>query len=180
MAFKEFSKEEWIDKLLVFMNEQVEEAGEPIKLVEFDFNEDKEDSINFRERFSLKQDDLQKILKICIPRNYISIWSSFDNVFCLTEEGQGRAISVMNADTAPVAVGGDINIGTFNTNAPTQVGHHNTQNIEYVLNNLIEQINSCDGEEEEKQEIKARLRKFLEHPLTQTLITVAPAILEKL
>ena len=165
MAFEDVNKEEWISRLLVFMYEQLEKEGVTIKMLEFNFNETGEDTIAFLDDYDIEYDNLLEILNPCISRQFIkSLYLGDKGMVRLTEEGQGRAISVMNTGKAPV-VGGDIHIGTLNASGPTQVGHQNTQNIEYVLNNLIEQINSCHGDEEEKQEIKSRLRKFLEHPV---------------
>jgi len=46
-----------------------------------------------------------------------------------------------------------------------QVGDHNTQNIETGLKELVEQINSSDINDSEKQEAKSALRKLMDNPV---------------
>lgn len=61
-------------------------------------------------------------------------------------------------------------IATLNIHGPAQVGNSNTQNIHTVFNQLVQQIEASSATDEEKQEAKSRLAKFLEHPLVGSIV----------
>jgi len=56
-----------------------------------------------------------------------------------------------------------------------QVGDHNTQSITRNLTSIVNEIDSSDASQEEKEEAKSRLAKFLEHPLTCSILGGAVA-----
>lgn len=58
-----------------------------------------------------------------------------------------------------------------------QVGDHNTQNIVDSFKDMIERIEQSSATPEEKKEAKSRLRVFLEHPLTSTIVGGAVGVL---
>jgi len=172
-------REQMIDKLLIHLNDEVEKTGDPIGCVRFDFQEatDKWDE----ESIALLQTDaegLQQILNVCLSRGYLK--RSYMTRRCegieLTEEGQGRAISVDAASRNPKPVAemhGSINIGTMNANGATQIGHGNVQNIENVIQTWLALIDAADAPEEQKKEAKGLLAKFVEHPLVNTCLGIA-------
>lgn len=165
-------REQWMDKVLIFMNDQMESTGSTLGSIHFNFEEGAEDAEEFIQQHSILLGDLKAILNICFARKYIkhhSIGREF-NQLGLTEEGQARAISVQNADSKKVAQANTIHIGTLNTHAPTQIGNYNRQDIQHVFNALEQAIDAAMASEEEKQEAKSRLKKFLEHPLTNTIL----------
>ncbi|WP_421202316.1 hypothetical protein [Aeromonas enteropelogenes] len=88
----------------------------------------------------------------------------------LTEEGQSRAISVKHGKDRSYELGANMQISTLNVNAPSQFGNGNTQNINQVFNQLIQDIENSQASTEEKNEAKKRLAKFLEHPLVSSIV----------
>jgi len=165
-------KEQWIDKLLVYANDEINQTDRGIKVVFFDFSEKGGDRISFLKNTSISQNDMNSILNISVNQNYfeyISVSDQYRNLR-LTEIGQGRAISSELKIGRDIQTTPNIHIGTLNANGNTQIGNHNTQNIEIVFKELVEKIDNADAPEEQKQEAKSRLQKFLEHPLIGTAL----------
>ncbi len=167
------SQEKLIDRLLVNLKDEIERQGATIKTRAFSFSEDKR---NFLDDCFVSFEELKQVLNICLSRRYLKHMCSggrYQNLI-LTEEGQGRAISVDMADIRPPSPsGGDIHIGTVNASGATQIGNNNTQSIENLFVSLVDQIENSSGTEEEKKEAKNRLRSFLEHPLVVKLLGAA-------
>nr|WP_320116177.1 hypothetical protein [uncultured Desulfuromonas sp.] len=178
-------KEALMDELLVFMNEEIEASGNTINQVRFNFNNQEEDAISFMEKSELSYEHLTIILNTCYSRKYITqkvFGAGKYGVIELTEEGQGRAISVESAKHAPKLQEGTagFTIGELHAYGPAQFGNNNTQNIENVFTTIIEQIDQADASDVEKQEVKGRLKAFLEHPLTNTALGLSPAVIQAL
>ncbi|EOP3659670.1 hypothetical protein OP161_RS05645, partial [Escherichia coli] len=100
---------------------------------------------------------------------YTSDFGDFEHV-SLTEEGQSRAISIKHGKNRSYELGASMQIATLNVHGPAQVGNGNTQNIHNVFNQLLQQIEKSSASDEEKQEAKKRLAKFLEHPLVGSIV----------
>ncbi|EKP9110679.1 hypothetical protein P4M31_001441, partial [Escherichia coli] len=98
-----------------------------------------------------------------------SDFGDFEHV-SLTEEGQSRAISIKHGKNRSYELGASMQIATLNVHGPAQVGNGNTQNIHNVFNQLLQQIEKSSASDEEKQEAKKRLAKFLEHPLVGSIV----------
>lgn len=166
------TKDEQIDMLLTFMKDEIESEGSTPQTCHFDFNLDKEDFLAFKAMSRLTEKDIDKTLKICRSRKYIKYHCMGEgDLFMLTAEGHGRAISVegsKNYTERPREP--SVNTGNITVHGPTQIGNNNIQNIENVIGGLIEKIDNADASEKEKKEAKSRLRAFLEHPLTNTAI----------
>lgn len=165
-------KTDWIDKLLVYINEDIENTGRPINQVRFDFNDKGDDSNIFIKKYQLEYGILEEIVKTCISRNYLKQTFAYAlDGLQLTESGQGRAISVMNAkDLDTPEKTGVTYIGTVNSSGPTQIGNNNTQLIENVFLSLIKQIDESEAPDGDKKEAKGRLKKFITHPLVNTVL----------
>jgi len=163
------TKEAMMDDVLIFMNSEIEESGHGIALVQFNFTEAGEDAVNFMTQNKCAYEDLNTVLNVCLSRKYIkhSFMTAEKTGLNLTEDGQGRAISVVLAEHAPPAQNnfGGVTIKTLNAHGATQIGNNNTQNIENVFASIIEQIDEADATDKEKQEAKSRLGKFLRHPV---------------
>lgn len=56
-----------------------------------------------------------------------------------------------------------------------QIGNHNSQNIINAFDSLVQEIESADASNEEKQEAKSRLKDFLGHPLVVAVLGSAAA-----
>lgn len=172
-------REELIDKLLVSLNDEIEQRGLRIRNVTFNFDVNSESAVHFTNLYNITYEDLVQIINTCMSRELLSssnISGRYGSM-CLTEEGQGRAISVGSAEFAKPLIGSTIQIGTLNANAATQIGDNNTQNIEYVFNALIDQIDNADAPDDEKTAAKNLLGRFIAHPLTNSIIGAASSVI---
>lgn len=61
-------------------------------------------------------------------------------------------------------------IGAIHIAGSAQVGDGNTQNIYNVFQEVIDKIDRAEATAEEKTEAKSLLTKFLEHPLTSSVV----------
>ena len=165
-------KDVYIDKLLCFMNDVIEEKGGTPSTVRFDFSIDKgEDYLAFKEKTKLNSDEIHKTLKTSYSRGYIKHPYLGGEIYSLTTEGQGRAISVEAAENyteKPQQQNLTTTIGVVY--GPTQIGNNNTQNIEGIFEYLINEIDSSNASEEQKKEAKNLLQKALSHPVTSAII----------
>ncbi len=166
-------KEEWIDKLLNYMNDQLEEMGSTIDQYDFDFSVEGEDSIHFQKQYSGICDSiLTIILKLCTSRGYIRKKYMNPKLFSgivLTQEGRNRALSSQNIhNIQPTQT--NFNINTLNTHAHTQIGNYNTQEIQNIFQIIEQKIAESSEPEEKKEEAKSRLDAFLSNPLVDTIL----------
>jgi hypothetical protein len=168
--------EDAIDKLLVYMNDRIEETGKPITIATFNFTPECEDVVKIIGSVEL----LERVLKICMTRKFITkrflSGPEFGNLM-LSEEGQGRAISCTNSNPAESTSGSTISIGSLVNNGSAQFGDNNTQNIENTFTYLIEQIDKSSASPEQKNEAKNLIKRILEHPVTSAIIGVASTII---
>ncbi|EMP5336923.1 hypothetical protein AAIG28_23280 [Citrobacter freundii] len=159
-----------IDALLTYMNDDMENLGETIKTVSFGFDTGQNDRIAIDEMLRWPEEYLFKIINICHSRSLVSKdYGGFQDV-SLTEEGQSRAISVKHGKNRSYELGASMQIATLNVHGPAQVGNGNTQNIHNVFNQLLQQIETSSASDEDKQEARSRLAKFLEHPLVGSIV----------
>lgn len=168
-------KERAIDTLLVMMNDEVENEGETVRTCTFNLANDKGIITKFG-----SMDRLLETIKVSVSRGFIKYLylghGNFDGIQ-LTEEGQGRAISVINAKPKNEESDSKYSIGTVNNyNSSMQIGDNNTQNIDNAIKLIIHEIEKSNYPEPQKQEAKNLFGKFIEHPLTQTLLNSATAI----
>ena len=154
--------EEWVDKIVVDMEECLEQKGSLPEEMAFHFNES--DCI----KLALTQEQLDIAINKAVSLGYVkeAIWIKYGS-YALTEEGRARARSCMlrknNGETGhSVVINGD--------NANVQVGNNNIQNISNVFKFMIEQIEKSDATNEEKHGAKKSLKKFIEHPLVNTIL----------
>lgn len=177
-------KEALMDELLVFMNEKIEQLGSSISCVRFDFSEQGEDATNFIKNINCSYEEFVLVLNSCLSRKYVTKNGMDGKKYTpleLTEEGQGRAISVEAAKYAPPKQDlAGINIGAIHASGPTQIGNYNTQNIEILFSTIIEKINQADASDEEKKDAKSRLKAFLEHPLPNTVLGLTPSFIQSI
>jgi hypothetical protein len=172
-------KEHAIDSLLVYLNDYIESRGEQIDCWEFSFSEADPETQEFITSCSWNYHKLAETLKICLSRGYLKhlcLGGGDFGSICLTEEGQGRAISVVNAKDSEMAPA-SISISQFTNNGNAQIGNNNIQNIENTFTYLIDQINKADVPVEQKTEAKNMLQKLIEHPLFNTILGTATGII---
>lgn len=161
--------EEWVDKIVVEMEVCLERKGSLLKETYFQFND------SDCAKLALTQEQLDVALNKAVSLGCIEkdIWGR-DNTYSLTEEGRARARSCMlrknEGETGhSVIINGD--------NASVQVGNNNIQNISNVFKFIIEQIDKSNATSEEKRSAKESLKKFIEHPLVNTVFgTVGGAL----
>ena len=154
--------EEWVDKIIVDMEEILEEKGLPLKETAFSFNDAD------CKKLCLTQEQLNIAINKALSLDLIkeATWIKEDH-YLLTDEGRARARSCMlrsndNVSGYPMSVTGDNNI--------IQVGNNNVQNISNVFKFLVEQIDKSNATSEEKLSAKENLKKFIEHPLVNTIL----------
>lgn len=159
-----------IDLLLTYVNDDMESLGETIKTVYFSFAAGASDRAAVDEKFNWSEEYLFRIINICHSRGLLSKgMQGFANV-ALTEEGQGRAISVKHGKNRSYELGASMQIATLNVHGPAQVGNHNVQNIHTVFNHLLQKIDEADASEDEKAEAKSRVASLLKHPLIGAIV----------
>lgn len=154
--------EDWVDKIVVDMEEILEEKGLLLENTPFYFDE-----VDCQ-RLSLTQKQLNVAVNKALSLNLIkeAIWVK-ESHYLLTAEGRARARSCMLRENDgktghSVIINGD--------NASVQVGNNNVQNISNVFKFIIEQIDKSDATSEEKRSAKEHLKKFIEHPLVNTIL----------
>ncbi len=164
--------EEWVDKIVVEMEESLEKKGLLLKNAPFLFNE------SDCAKLALTQEQLDVAINKAISLGYIeeAIWIKFGS-YVLTEEGRARARSCMLRKNdgemeRSIVVNGD--------NANIQVGNNNVQNISNVFKFIVEQIDKSNAPNEEKRSAKENLKKFIEHPLVNTILGTAGGTLTSL
>ena len=160
-----------IDTLLIFMNDILENSGMRIQGTYFSFKESQDDRVVFDSEHGWEEERLFRIINICHTRNLVnSVANSYARVL-LTEEGQSRALSVKHGKKRSYELGGSsYTIGAIHVAGSAQVGDGNTLNIHNVFQEMITKIDNADATPEEKAEVKSRLSKFLEHPLTSAVL----------
>jgi hypothetical protein len=159
-----------IDLLLTYVNDDMESLGGTINSLYFSFVAGQTDRTAIDEKLNWSEDHLYKIINICNSRSLLKkLTDDFANVL-LTEEGQSRAISVKHGKNRSYELGGGMQIATLNVHGPAQVGNGNLQNIHNVFNQLLQKIDESDAKDEDKEEAKNRLTKFLEHPLVGSIV----------
>lgn len=171
-----------INKLLIFANDELELIGQPINVSHFDFSKTGEDTVNFMNKTGISYENLERALKASITRGYLDKrfgGFGFRNNLFLTEEGQGRAISVVNASQLNQKPS---NLQIKNINyGPTQIGNYNTQNIGNAIGSLINEIDRSNATSEDKQKAKNLLKGFLSHPIINSIIgAVTTTLITKL
>ena len=62
---------------------------------------------------------------------------------------------------------------TIHSAQSVQIGDHNTQNIINSIHTLKNQIESSSGTQQEKEEAKSLLSKFISHPLVTSILGAA-------
>jgi len=176
-------REAVIDSVLIFMNDEIERHGALIAHIEFSFEAESEDTVAIIKETGISYESIREALNVCIARNYVThrgLGTGKYGGLILTEEGQGRAVSVEAAKhTVPVAgvEGSRVQIGQIHNYGNAQIGDRNVQNVQNVLNSILESIEGADASDEEKAEVKGLFKRFLEHPLTQTVISSATTVI---
>lgn len=159
-----------IDLLLTYMNDDMESFGGTINAVYFSFVVGQADRTAVDEKLNWSEDYLYKIINICNSRSLLKKNTDGLGHILLTEEGQSRAISVKHGKNRSYELGAGMQIATLNVHGPAQVGNGNVQNIHNVFNQLLQKIEDSSATNEEKEEAKSRLAKFLEHPLVGSIV----------
>lgn len=160
-----------IDALLVFMNDELEKSGATIEHFNFAFNQGGEERITIDPVLNWQEERLFKIIRTCNSRRYLINQSNDFSRIRLTEEGQGRALSVKHGKSRSYELNASkFSIATLNVTGPAQIGDGNILNVHDVFQEIISKIDNANATPEEITEAKSRLAKFLEHPLTAAVL----------
>lgn len=159
-----------IDKILIFMNDCLEQDGSTVNTLYFNFlNEDR--SVMFDNNWD--EDYFYSLLKKCISRKYIEHKSCTDKFFdiALTEFGQGRAISAcLGRDRHYELDETKMSIGTITINGPTQVGHYNIQNITNLYSDILKAISETECSDKDKEKAQNLINELSKNNLINKII----------
>lgn len=153
-----------IDKLLVFMADELESQGCLCGNLSFNFGEEKEDATALFAKHPDLVDRLIPALKVCASREYICNDNIGYNFVMLSDEGYARALSVKLHKPQPAEQPGIV-IHELHASGPMQVGHGNTMRIEAFHAAAENRIDSSDASDKDKATAKSLLARALEHPL---------------
>lgn len=161
-----------LDRLLVFMLDDMENLGIPQNDVVFGFEEGQQD----REAFTTANPDLAPklvpLLNRCLSRGYLERKYMGEPYGSLgvTVEGHARALSAKLYKPRPTDQPGVV-IHELHASGPLQVGNGNTMNIEAFYSALTAGIDATEASQTEKAEAKSRLSRFLDHPLLCSVVS---------
>ncbi|HDG1672983.1 TPA: hypothetical protein PFE07_002433 [Kluyvera cryocrescens] len=160
-----------IDALLTFMNDDMERIGGTITTIYWSFAQEQEDRNAIEKLHGWSEEHLFSIINRCHSRGLLKNMSTRYARVALTEEGQSRALSVKHGkDRSYELARSSYTIGAIHVAGSAQVGDGNTQNIYNVFQEVIDKIDRAEATPEEKAEAKSLLTKFLEHPLTSSVV----------
>lgn len=166
-------KERLIDKLLILMNDYIEKEGLIIETMLFQFCHGQQERQYILQEAKLVDNELDILLNTCITREYIKYYScgcdDFESLQ-LTKSGQDRAITAKLKRNPSCEFNNTPQIASVIINGPAQVGNRNVQNFENFIIHLKNSIDNANAPNEQKIEAKNLLEKFLEHPLTCSII----------
>lgn len=178
-------KENFANRLLIYMKNELEKKGSTIKTRSFDFHltrvekyfgdvqdetiPEGEDLTNFKSINKITDDEFTIVIRYCMTHEFIEQfccdYEEFDSIQ-LTDEGFARAVSVERAKYKPAVADNrtSIHIGSINGDN-VQVGNYNTQNINNTFYHIIDEIKKSDASEEEKKTALTKLKDFLSNPI---------------
>jgi len=160
-----------IDALLTFMNDDMERVGGTITDTYWSFAQEQEDRNAIEKLHGWSEENLFGIIKRCHSRGLLKNMSNRYAHVALTEEGQSRALSVKHGKNRSYELArSSYTIGAIHVAGSAQVGDGNTQNIYNVFQEVIDKIDRAEATSQEKAEAKSLLAKFLEHPLTSSVV----------
>lgn len=159
-----------IDKILIFMNDCIEEEGTTICGLFFNF--EKEDkrvmgANNWDENY------FHTLLKKCVSRKFIEYRSMTDHFdeLVLTESGQGRAISAcLGKDRHYELDEAKMEIVNLTVNGAAQIGHNNILNTVNLLKEILNRVKKSNSHENDKNMAYKVLEDFKNNTLIQNAI----------
>jgi hypothetical protein len=100
--------------------------------------------------------------------HYTVLRADFREDFHSIPGGYDLSLSkIQQIHSRPSSVVNNVNISN---SSGFQVGNHNLQSFQVALNQLLQAIESHPGSNEQKEEAKSRLEKFLAHPLVVAVL----------
>ena len=155
-----------VDKLLIFMVDEMEAQGSTTNTTRYNFEPDQEDRTAFVTKYPELEPMLIQALNACLSRRLIehkALGSQYDYLG-LSTAGQARGLSVKHKRPDQPAQP-TFSIGVLTSHAPMQIGNGNTMTIEAFQQAVLSGIEAADAPPEQKAEAKSLLAKVLEHPL---------------
>lgn len=171
-------KEELINELLLYMKNAMESKGETIKGYMFDFSliYENNDRQMFRKIINFSDEEFEKIFNSCKSHEYIRKRCSGNNDYnwmLLTEKGLTRANSFEKAKYyKPQEQKAAIDLSGATIKA-LQIGNHNTQNIQTIINDLIDEVKKSDATPEDKNKAIELINYFFANPIISSVISGA-------
>jgi len=174
----EVEKDALINKLLIFMKNDIEEDGLSINSAWFDFDFEKtqkyynhEDEIipegnalnGFKKQTNISDDDFRIIINICQTHGYVKNDYAGRNYkqVQLTDDGLARAVSVVKQQHYKPQEMGSTNVFHGPVSAEQlQIGNNNTQNIEIIRDNIIKEIEKSNASKDEKDSAMKTVMSF--------------------
>lgn len=155
-----------VDKLLVFMVDEMEAQGSTTNTTHYSFEPDGEDRKAFVARYPELEPMLIQALNVCLSRRLLehTVLGSKYDYLGLSTAGQARGLSVMFKRPVQPAQP-TFHIGAITSHAPMQIGNGNTMTIEAFQEAALAAIEDADAPQEQKAEAKSLIAKALEHPL---------------
>lgn len=155
-----------IDKLLVFMVDEMEAQGSTPSTTEYDFEPDGEDRKAFIANVPEIDPFLVAAMNVCISRGLLEHMALGSGYGCLglTRTGHARALSVKFKKPDQPAQP-TFHIGAITAHAPMQIGNGNTMSIDAFYTAAISRIDAADAPPDQKAEAKSLLGQMFEHPL---------------
>ena len=151
-----------IRNFLSFINTRIEDAGNTLSTFRYKPQKTDLDFLPFLHDF----EELIKLTDVCRNRGFLEIKElGVARNFVLTEKGQEYALEKINENFQ--------NVYNITTNGNTQIGNYNSINIFDVYN----QLNQLDAPDEQKKSLKDLLKKTVEHPLFNTLVSLGSALI---
>lgn len=180
-------KEDAIDKLVCFMKDELEKDGHKIEHVHFDFSfsykekyfnhadkiiEEGEDLTQFKSIYPISDDDFKIAINSCLTNNLVKEFGGNSREYSmiqLTERGLARANCVeKERNFTPMSsfvINGNVSANNL------QIGNNNNQNVENAISQILGEIDKMNVSENQKQEAKGLLYKFMEHPIISNIIS---------
>lgn len=155
-----------VDKLLVFMVDEMEAQGSTTNTTRYNFEPDREDRRIFVTKFPELEPMLVPALNVCLSRRLLehkALGSQYGSLG-LSTAGQARALSVKFKKPDQPAQP-TFHVSVQNAHGPMQIGNGNTMSIEAFYAAAMSRIDDADAPPEQKAEAKSLLAKVLEHPL---------------
>lgn len=169
-------KDEYLNNLLLFMKDELENQGiSNYKQLQFHFQPNGDDRMEFVEQCKLSDDEFDVILKFAFTHKFINSLFMGDPMksAIITEDGMARAVSVERAQYKTAVTDNSSSI-TFNGPVKAtnfQAGNNNVQNITSTFEYLVNEIKNSEASEDEKTTAIQKLKDFVNNSVVSGILS---------